>query len=94
MAEFEVLLLVRLLEIVTLAVGAGVIYLAYRGYIRSKVSSMLFLALGFALVTLGSLAEGILYEFFGVPLLEAHATRAALTAFGFLSILYSIYAAK
>lgn len=83
-----------MLEIITLGVGMGIIYLAYRGYVRSKMQSMLFLALGFALVTVGSLAQGILYEFFAVPLLEAHATRAALTAPGFLSILYSIYITK
>ncbi len=89
-SEASVLLLVRALEIVSLALGLAIGYLAYRAHLRNKSRSLLLLSLGFFALAAGSIAEGVLFEFLNFSLLEAEAARAILTIAGFFLVLYSI----
>ena len=50
----------------------------------------LLLALGFGLVALGAIVEGILFEFAGWDLFAAHTTESVLGIAGFSAILVSI----
>lgn len=86
----DVLLAVRSLEIVSLGLGLGIAYLAYRAHQRNKSSSLLMLSMGFLALAAGSIMEGMLYEFWNFDLLAAEAVRAAMTIVGFILILYSI----
>ena len=52
---------------------------------------MLFLAIGFALITAGSVAAGVLFEFLRFGLLEVSIAEAAVQLVGFGLIIYSIY---
>lgn len=52
---------------------------------------MFFLALGFGLVTAGSVAAGVLFEFLGYGLLEVSVTEGIVQILGFGLIIYSIY---
>ena len=55
---------------------------------------MLYVALGFGLITAGTVAEGVLYVILGSQLLAAIATGTAVTVIGFIVIIYSIYSVK
>ena len=81
-------------KIVALFLGAFIVYLAFRGYRRNRSKPLLFVAMGFALITAGTIAEGLLYVMLGSTLLAAIATGTAVTVLGFIAILYSIYAVR
>jgi len=55
---------------------------------------LLYVALGFALITLATFAEGLIYALFSSDLRAAIAIGTAGTIVGFLAIIYSVYSAK
>lgn len=81
-------------KIIALGLGAFIVYLAYMGYRRNASKPLLYAALGFGLITVGTLAEGVLFVVAGADLLAAIATGTLVTVFGFIAIIYSIYATK
>ena len=81
-------------KIAALFLGAFIVYLAYRGYRRNRSRPLLYVALGFALITTGTIAEGLLYVMLGSALLSAIAAGTVVTVLGFIAILYSIYAVR
>lgn len=81
-------------KIIALFLGAFIVYLAYRGYRRNATKPLLYVALGFGLITAGTIAEGVLYILLGSELLVAVAAGTIVTVLGFLSIIYSIYSVK
>jgi len=52
---------------------------------------MIFLAIGFALITAGSVAAGILFEFLGFQLIDVEIVESAMIILGFASLIYSIF---
>ncbi len=83
-----------LTKVVALILGAFIVYLAYKGYKRNSSKPLLYVALGFALITAGTIAEGILYVLLGSELLSAIAAGTAVVVLGFVVIIYSIYSVK
>lgn len=81
-------------KVIALVLGAFIVYLAYRGYRRSASKPLLYVALGFGLITIGTIAEGLLYVMLSSDLLAAIAAGTAVTVIGFVAIIYSIYSAK
>jgi hypothetical protein len=77
-----------------LVLGTFIVYLAYRGFRRNRSKPLFYVAIGFALITAGTLVEGLFYVIIGSDLLTATAIGTAITILGFLAILYSIYAVK
>ena len=57
---------------------------------RERRRTYLLLAAGFGFLTLGSVVEGVLFEFAGWDLLDAHGAEAVVTAAGFVLVLLSI----
>ena len=90
----QIFWLATLTKVVALILGAFIVYLAYKGYKRNSSKPLLYVALGFALITAGTIAEGILYVMLGSGLLSAIATGTAVTVLGFVAIIYSIYSVK
>ncbi len=82
------------LEVASLGVAFVLASLAYRGYRKSGSKSFIMTAVGFTLLGCASLAEGVLYQFGGFGLDEAHAVRSTLTLVGLAVLLYSIYKTK
>jgi heme/copper-type cytochrome/quinol oxidase subunit 3 len=80
------------LKTITLVFGGLITYFAYRAYRRTDAQPLKQLALGFAFVTLGSLAAGGAHQAFGLDLESVLVIEAALTALGFGVIFYSLYA--
>ena len=75
--------------------GAIVVYYARRSYNRSKSRSILFLATGFAVVTVGAVAAGVLFNLVTVGnLATVEAVQAVSQAIGFFIIVYSLVGTK
>jgi hypothetical protein len=83
-----------LTKVIALALGTFIVYLAYKGYRRNASKPLLYAALGFALITAGTIVEGILYVVLGTELLAATATGTLVTILGFLTVISSIYSTK
>ena len=93
MADLD-LLLTSLAKGVVLVLGAFIVYLAYKGYRRNAARPLLYASLGFALLTAGTVVEGLLSEVIHLPLLQAVGAGTIGTILGFIVIIYSIYAMK
>ena len=91
---------VTVVKVMALILGMYIVYLAYKGYRRNSSRPLLFVSVGFALITIATVLEGILYIFiapFSDPisnLLLALLLSTTITATGFVSIIYSIYSVK
>ena len=83
-----------IMRLIALVLGAFIVYLAFRGYRRNVSKPLLYVALGFALITAGTLLEGLMFVIMGSDILAAIAAEGVLTVSGFLAILYSIYSVK
>lgn len=81
-------------KVLALVLGAFIVYLAYRGFRRNRSKPLFYVAVGFALITAGTLAEGVLYVIIGSELLAALAVGTVITVLGFLAIIYSTYSVK
>jgi hypothetical protein len=82
--------LLRVFEGFVLVVGGGIAYASLRAYARTRDSSIAYMGVGFAVVTVGAGLAGIVYELETHDLLSAWISSAALEAVGFSLILYSI----
>jgi hypothetical protein len=81
-------------KLVALVLGAFIVCLAYMGYRRNASKPLLYAGLGFALITAGTVIEGVLYVLLGADLLAATATGTIVTVLGFVAIISSIYSTK
>ncbi len=82
---------IRFIEIFSLIIASILVTLAYRGYRKSNSKALLLAAVGFGILGVGSLFEGLSFEVFGFDLREAHGFRSTFSAVGLLVLLYSIY---
>jgi hypothetical protein len=82
------------MRLIALFLGVFIVYLAYRGYRRNASKPLLYVALGFAFITTGTLLEGLMFVVLGSDILAAIAIEGVLTVIGFVAIIYSIYAVK
>lgn len=90
----EASLLVVVLKTVTLVLGGFITYLAARAARRTSADGLRYLAVGFGVVTLGSLLAGVADQFFTVASDTALVIEAGLTAVGFAIITLSLYATR
>jgi uncharacterized membrane protein len=81
----------RALKLVIVVLGTVLVYLGIKGYRRNRGKDMIFLSLGFALITAGSVAAGILFEFLGFQLTDVSIVESIMVIAGFASLIYSIY---
>lgn len=86
-SEHFILVFFKLLVVV---LGSAIVFAAYGAYRRTDSTWMLFVSIGFALVTLGSVVEGLLFEFLGYGLMEAHIVESTLVLVGLLTLIYSL----
>lgn len=81
----------RFLKLIIVLLGTVLVYLGFKGYRRTRSKDMVFLSLGFALITAGSVAAGILFEFLGFQLVDVSIVEAIMVIVGFGSLIYSVY---
>ena len=78
-------------KLVAMVLGFLIAYQAYRGYRRSNSQSMLYLAVGFAIISFGAIVEGILFDVVGLTFHNAGTVATTIVAIGMLTILYALY---
>jgi len=88
--NFELLLL-RLLKSCILLVGLILAYLSLKSYNKTKSRNMFFLAIGFSIITAGSVIAGLSFEFLGFSLRQVNIVESSMILIGFIMLLYSIY---
>lgn len=76
---------------VTMVIGLLIAVTAYRGYQRSGNESMLYLAIGFAIISVGAVVEGIFFDVLHFSIFWAGTVQTIIVAVGMLVILYSLY---
>lgn len=86
----DLIWVLRALEGIVLLVGASITYQSFVAYRRTRRRSLVYLAVGFLLVSVAAAIAGVLYEFLSQDLLTAWVASAAFDSVGFLVILYSI----
>lgn len=87
----EITTLIVGLKTVTLLLGGLITYFAYKAFRRTDARSLQYLALGFAIVTLGSMIGGIVDQILAMERQIAIVTESGLTVIGFAVIVYSLY---
>ena len=80
------------LKTITLVLGGLITYYAYKAYRRTKAAPLQYLALGFAIITIGSMIAGIFDLVLDLPRSVAISTESGLTVIGFAVIIFSLYA--
>ena len=78
-------------KLVAMVMGLLVSATAYRGYRRYGSEPMLYLALGFAIISVGAVLEGLLFDVLGFSIFWAGTVQTALVVVGMGVILYSLY---
>lgn len=78
-------------KLLVLALGLVIATTAYRGYRRYGSTAMLYLAIGFVLISIGTAIEGLLFELLELEIFLASAIQTLIAASGMLVILYSLY---
>jgi hypothetical protein len=78
-------------KLVAMVLGFLIAYQAYRGYRRSNSQSMLYLAVGFAIISFGAIVEGILFDVVGLTFHNAGTVATTIVAIGMFTILYALY---
>lgn len=81
----------RALKLLIVLLGTVLVYLGIKGYRRNRSKDMIFLSLGFAFITAGSVAAGILFEFLGFQLIDVSIVESIMVVVGFGFLIYSIY---
>ena len=76
---------------VVLPLGVGITFFAYRAYRRTGAAAMRSFALGFAVLTLGSVLGGGLDQLAGVGLDVGLLVDSVFTAVGFVILARSLY---
>jgi len=76
---------------VVLPLGVGITFFAYRAYRRTGAAAMRSFALGFAVLTLGSVLGGGLDQLAGLGLEAGLLVNSLLTAVGFVILARSLY---
>jgi hypothetical protein len=78
-------------KLVTIGLGLLITYQAYKGYRVYGSEPMLYVAIGFFLISVGAVTEGILYDVVGLSIFLAGTIQTAIVAAGMLVVLYSLY---
>ncbi|MFB6189224.1 MAG: hypothetical protein ABEI57_05025 [Halapricum sp.] len=80
------------LKTLTLLLGGLITYFSYTAYRRTRSPALRALAIGFGLVTVGSILAGVVDLALGLPIEVSLLVESTLTALGFAVIVYSLYA--
>jgi len=73
-----------------LVLGGWISYLTYRAHRRTGDRSLWMLAVGFGIVTLGTLLAGVVQQILGFSIAQALLINSVLVAVGFAFIAYSL----
>lgn len=86
--------ILRVFQLAIAILGALIVYYTGKGYLRTSKKSLLFLAVGFAIVTVGVLVAGTLFGLLKSDIISAEIVVAGSEVLGFALIVYSIVGTK
>jgi len=78
-------------KVITVGLGLLITYQAYKGYRTHGSEPMLYVAIGFLFISVGSVIEGVLFDVIGLSIFLSGTIQTAIVAVGMLVILYSLY---
>jgi hypothetical protein len=78
-------------KLITVGLGVLITYQAYKGYRTYGSEPLLYVAIGFLFISVGSVIEGILFDVVGLSIFLAGTIQTTIVAIGMLFILYSLY---
>ena len=83
--------LIFVLKTITVALGGLITFYAYQASRRTGARALLYLSIGFAVITLGALTGGIIDQLLRLTRAWAIVVESLLAITGFAIILYSLY---
>ncbi len=86
-----ILIMVRLIIVF---LGLIITILSFKSHRKNRSRTMLLLSIGFALITLSVVTQGVLFEFFGWDVFTVQMVESVGVALAFGLIVYSIYGTK
>ncbi len=86
--------LLSLFKGVTVFLGTLIALLSYVAFRRFGTRLMLYISIGFGLLTAGSIIEGLLFEVYRMPLDTAHMIESSVTLVGLLVLAYHLKPSK
>lgn len=86
----EIITLVSLVKTGILLLGGFVTLMSLRAYRRTDDHGLLYLGIGFGIITLGTFLAGVMYNFFDVDLADGILLESLLLLAGFSVIAYSL----
>ncbi|WP_136715416.1 DUF7521 family protein [Halorientalis salina] len=78
-------------KLITVGLGLLITYQAYRGYRVHGSEPMIYVAIGFLFISVGSVIEGVLFDVLGLSIFVAGTIQTSIVAVGMLIVLYSLY---
>ncbi|EJN57450.1 DUF7521 family protein [Halogranum rubrum] len=81
-------------KLVVIFLGLLIAYQGFRAYRREQSHRMLFVAAGFALITVGSVLEGVLYDIVHLSVFVSGMVQTGFVAAGMALILYSLFVTR
>jgi len=78
-------------KLITVGLGLLITYKAYKGYRTYGSEPMLYVAIGFLFISIGSVIEGVLFDVVGLSIFLSEPSRLLSSHSGMLVILYSLY---
>ncbi len=82
------------IRLIVVLLGSVLVYLSLKAHRRNGGNGFFLLSIGFALITTGAVAAGVLFEFFLFDIFGALTIESILTTLGLISIITSIYGIK
>jgi hypothetical protein len=86
---YEHLFLVSI-KLIILFLGAFISLISYLAYRKTGQKIMLFISIGFGTYSLGTLVEGLMYEYIFRDYLPAHLIESLIALIGLIAILYGL----
>ncbi|KZN22643.1 hypothetical protein A4G99_19525 [Haladaptatus sp. R4] len=78
-------------KIVVMILGVLIALQSYRAYRRYENQPMLFLAIGFVIISIGAVIEGILFDIVNMSIFYSGLIQSIIVIIGMGFILYSLY---
>jgi hypothetical protein len=78
-------------KLVTVGLGLLISYQAFKGYRSYGSEPMLYVAIGFLFISVGSVIEGVLFDVFDLSIFLSGTIQTGIVAVGMVVILYSLY---
>lgn len=78
-------------KIVVVVLGLLIARQSYRAYLRYESRPMLYLAVGFSIISVGAVIEAVLYEVVDLSIFYAGMIQTTIVAIGMVAVLYSLY---